>query len=240
MLILFDVDATLITTARAGIAAMGRAGRELHAPDFDEHKVDYSGRLDPLIINDLLNAHGIEPTPTNTRDFHAGYKKHLTHLLNPTDGSPSPAQPCPGIPELLDALDNIPALTLGLLTGNYEDTGTVKLNAANIDVARFDIRVWGDHSPHDPPSRDHLPPIALQRFHERTGEPIDPAHVLIIGDTPNDIACAKASNCRALAVATGIFTTADLAHADRAVETLHDTQDILQWITQPLNSNTNS
>jgi len=233
VLVLFDVDATLITTARAGIFAMGHAGRERFGDRFDEHAVDYSGRLDPLIIHDLLSAHNIEPTPDAVDDFHAGYKQHLDTLLNPADGSPSPARPCPGVPELLDALDRTTGLTLGLLTGNFEDTGTIKLNAAGIDLERFDIRVWGDHSPHTPPARDHLPPIALERFHQRTGEPIDPAHVTVIGDTPHDISCALANNCRALAVATGIFDLDQLDHAHRAVPDLADTDDILNWITAP-------
>ena len=56
MLILFDVDATLITTSRTGIQAMGLAGRAAFGDSFDEHRVEYAGRLDPLIIADLLTA----------------------------------------------------------------------------------------------------------------------------------------------------------------------------------------
>jgi FMN phosphatase YigB (HAD superfamily) len=95
MLVLFDVDATLITTARAGVHAMGRHGRATFGQNFDEHRVEYSGRIDPLIIRDLLLAHDIEPTADSIEAFRLGYKEHLTTLLNPS-GEPSPAQPCPG------------------------------------------------------------------------------------------------------------------------------------------------
>ncbi len=233
MLILFDVDATLITTARAGVHAMGRHGRNTFGEHFDENRVEYSGRIDPLIIHDLLVAHDIEPTPDAVQAFRLGYREHLTDLLNP-DAGDSPAQPCPGVPELLDRLEAVDGLTLGLLTGNFPDTGAVKLAAARIDIARFDIRVWGDDSPNQPPTRDQLPGVALERFHQRTGEPIDPQHVLIVGDTPHDISCARAHNCRVLAVATGAYSTEQLAQADRTVDDLSQTHDIVDWMTAPL------
>lgn len=232
MLLLFDVDATLITTSRVGIDAMGRHGRETVGDHFDEHTVEYAGRIDPLIIRDLLLAHEIEPTRERIDAFRLGYKAHLTDLLNPLNGA-SPAKPCPGVPELLDAIEAIKGVTLGLLTGNFPETGAAKLTAAGIDIARFDVRVWGNDSPHDPPSRDHLPGVALQRFHERAGEPIDPSHVTIIGDTPHDVACARAHGCRALAVATGKFGVDELATADRAVPDLSATSDVVAWLMAP-------
>ena len=233
MLILFDVDATLITTSRAGVHAMGQHGRAAFGDHFDEHRIEYDGRIDPLIIRDLLLAHDIDPNEDAVQAFRLGYKQRLVELLN-ADGSPAQARPCPGVPELLDRLERTPGLTLGLLTGNYPDTGAVKLAAAGIDIERFTIRVWGDESPEHPPSRDQLPGVALQRFQHRTGEPIDPAHVLIVGDTPRDIACARAHNCRVLAVATGKHSVDDLAHADRAAPDLSDTDDVVRWMTEPL------
>lgn len=233
MLILFDVDATLITTSRAGVYAMGRHGRSTFGDDFDENRVEYAGRIDPLIIRDLLLAHEIEPTAEAVEAFRLGYKQHLTTLLNP-DGEPSPAQPCPGVPELLDRLEGVEGLTLGLLTGNFPDTGAVKLAAAGIDLERFAIRVWGDDSPERPPTRDSLPGVALQRYHDATGEPIDPAHVLVVGDTPHDISCGRAHNCRVLAVATGAYSVEQLSAADRAVPDLSATEDLVEWITEPL------
>lgn len=228
MLILFDIDATLITTARCGIEAMGLAGRALFGPSFDEGKVTYAGRLDPLIIRELLDAHGQPSTAADIGRFRDAYREHLTALF----GNGWHARACPGVHELLGALDGAPGLTLGLLTGNYPETGAIKLRACGVDPDRFRVRVWGDDSPHDPPARDHLPPVAFRRFEEALGRRVEPGRVTIIGDTPHDIGCARAHGCRSLGVATGQFSVDDLtrAGADRAVRTLESTQEIAAWL----------
>ncbi len=228
MLILFDIDATLLTTTRAGIKAMGFAGRELYGPSFDEHAVEYSGRLDPLIIRDLLTIHGYPVNADAIQGFRDGYRRHLGALLEDR----SLARPCPGVMDLLGALPKTPGVTLGLLTGNFPETGGMKLRAAGIDPDWFPITAWGNESPHHPPARDHLPPVALARFAARTGQAIDPRRVVIIGDTPHDVSCARAHGLRSLAVATGMFTVDQLAAsgADRAVETLVDTRGVIAWL----------
>lgn len=231
MLILFDVDATLITTSRTGIAAMGDAGRDLFGPSFDETRVEYAGRLDPLIIADLHRAHGLEPDEAAMRRFRAAYLGRLEQRLS----VPGLARPCPGVPELLIGLSGMDSVVLGLLTGNYPETGSVKLRAAGIDPGRFPIRVWGDESPSTPPTRADLPQVALDRYRALAGrEPVD---VVIVGDTPHDVACAKAHRCRALGVATGPFGVSALraAGADHAVEFLTPTSEVIRWLTTPTN-----
>lgn len=230
MLILFDVDATLITTSRAGIIAMGHAGRELYGPGFDESRVDYAGRLDPLIIADLLRAHGREASEAEIEGFRAGYRKHLGLLLQDR----SKARPCPGVLELLSALEVAsmrPAL--GLLTGNFPETGAIKLRASGVLPERFSVQVWGCDSPRTPPARDHLPPVAMERYRAAFGRALAPEHVTIIGDTPHDIACARAHGCRSLGVATGQFSVDQLrdAGADLAVPDLSATACIASWLT---------
>jgi phosphoglycolate phosphatase len=229
MLILFDIDATLITTSRTGIWAMGEAGRELLGPHFDESVVEYAGRLDPLIIGELLTAHGQAPTPAARETFRQAYKRHLEAKVH----LPGLAKACPGVPELLDALAVRADVTLGLLTGNFPETGAIKLRASGVDPERFSIAAWGNDSPHDPPARDHLPPVAMGRFRAKYGRAIEPERVTIIGDTPHDIRCAHAHGCRALGVATGQFTVEKLvrAGADHAVDDLSDTDEVLAWLT---------
>ncbi len=228
MLVLYDIDATLIRTSRLGITAMGLAGRDRYGDAFDEHRVEYAGRLDPLIIADLLAAHAIEATPEAVASFRAGYGEHLERLLR-ADGV---AGPCPGVPALLDAVDGLDGVATGLLTGNYPETGTIKLRACGIDPGRFAIHVWGCDSPHEPPARDHLPAVALDRYAAHAGRRLAGADVAIIGDTPHDIACARAHGCRVLAVATGRYGLDELAHADRAVADLSATEEIVAWLMQ--------
>lgn len=234
MLILFDVDATLLTTSRAGIAAMGHAGRALFGPSFSEHTVEYAGRLDPLIIVDLLRAHGVEPSPAEVTRFRAGYRDHLRALL----ASGDLARPCAGVPALLAALRERSTAVVGLLTGNFPETGAIKLRAAGIEPDDFPIQVWGDDSPHHPPAREHLPAVGLARYRARYERAIVGADITIVGDTPHDIACARAHGCRSLGVATGMFGVEQLvaAGADHAVKDLSSTQEIVRWLLSPASS----
>lgn len=228
MLILFDIDATLLTTGGAGITAMGHAGRDLFGGHFNERSVEYAGRLDPLIIADLLAAHALEPTSDAMARFRAAYHAHLGVLLSAS----GVAEPCPGVIDLLDALAGAEGVTLGLLTGNFPETGALKLRAGGIDPDRFAVSAWGCDSPLDPPAREHLPPVAMERYRVLHEREIAGDRVTIIGDTPHDVSCGKAHGCRVLAVATGMFPVEalDAAGADRAVRTLEDTAEIARWL----------
>ncbi len=106
----------------------------------------------------------------------------------------------------------------------------MKLQMAGVDPEGFAIRVWGDDSPHDPPARDHLPGVAIERVSEAWGRQARGEEVVVIGDTPHDISCARAHGCRVLAVATGKFSAAELSHADETVEDLGDIEAVMRWI----------
>ncbi len=232
---LFDIDATLIKTGGAGMLALADAGRLLFGPGFSVEGVAFAGRLDPLIIGDLLVRNGIEPTPEHRAAMRQGYREALEARFAAESGSWT----LPGVHELLGALAGLADRgsggdgarpTLGLLTGNFPETGTLKLKLAGIDPQRFDVCVWGDDSPHDPPAREHLPGVAMERASAAWGRPARGEEVVVIGDTPHDISCARAHGCRVLAVATGQFSAPDLAHADRTVEDLSETEEVLRWL----------
>lgn len=227
MLIFFDIDATLLTSGGVGIRAMVDAGRELFGPSFTAEGIPFAGRLDPLILSDMLVKSGQRPTPEAMAAMRRVYRRHLEGYL-----ARGPAKACPGVFPLLDRLAAAEGVTLGLLTGNFEETGSLKLRSAGIEPGLFHIHVWGDDSPHEPPSRDQLPGIGLDRYRSRFSRAADPRRTVIIGDTPHDVACARAHNCRALGVATGQFTREQLAAsgADRAVDTLAATDDIATWL----------
>ncbi|MCC7388558.1 MAG: HAD hydrolase-like protein [Phycisphaerales bacterium] len=227
MLILFDIDATLLTTKGAGVRAMVDAGKQIHGQSFHSDGIDFAGRLDPLILADLLAANGIPPTADALAAMRRVYAGALARRL--ADGDTS--RPLPGVMALLTRVTAMTdRCTTGLLTGNFAETGSMKLQAAGIDPDGFAIRVWGDDSPHHPPARDHLPGVAIQRAGEAWGRPARGDEVVVIGDTPHDIACARAHGCRAIAVATGKFTTDDLAHADLTLDTLADTDRVMNWL----------
>jgi phosphoglycolate phosphatase-like HAD superfamily hydrolase len=236
MLLFFDIDATLINTSRSGMHSMLDAGRDLYGPSFRVEGIDFAGRLDPLILADLLLHNHQEPTPNALADLRARYRIHLERRL----AQPGIGRALPGVLPLLDRLRAMPEITLALLTGNFADTGQMKLRACGIDPDWFPIRVWGDESPHSPPARHHLPPLGLERFHARHNRTLPPHHAVIIGDTPHDVACAKAHGLRSLAVATGSssFSQLHAAHPDRVVQDLSETDSILAWLTMPASTRT--
>lgn len=228
-LFLFDIDGTLIHSKGAGIVAMQRAaGRALNT-DVDAASVDYAGRLDPLIMADMLSAAGHDPTPESLAAFRTAYAAELTALF---DAGKAVARALPGVHDVLETVFASPSAAVGLLTGNFEETGSLKLRAAGIDPARFHVRVWGDESPHAVPARDHLPEIGLARWSALTGRAMAGDRVIVIGDTPHDVACAKAHGCRSLAVATGRFSESELASAgaDRTVADLTDVVSVTDWL----------
>jgi phosphoglycolate phosphatase-like HAD superfamily hydrolase len=230
MLILFDIDATLITTSGVGIRAMTDAGRELYGPGFKVEGIEFAGRLDPLIIMDMFRASGVPVIPESLFRFRAAYERHLRRrIVEPT----TVARALPGVHQLVDALEKIDGVTLGLLTGNFAETGAIKLRHCGLEPDRFPLQVWGDESRSSPPRREDLPGVAIKRYHERYQRPIESARTVVIGDTPHDIRCAKEHQCRSLAVATGSFGMETLAShtPDLVVQDLTETDVLVRWLT---------
>lgn len=231
MLILYDIDMTLLETDHVGIGIMERVGAACFGEGFTTRGVEFGGCLDVDIIKRLLTHNGVEPTIERVDRVREGYRDGLAAL-----GS-GWARPLGGAMELLAytmSMDERP--TIGLLTGNFPETGAIKLRAAGYDPGVFEVCAWGDDAPFEDPKRHHLPPVAMDRMAER-GTPIaDPASVLIIGDTVHDVACARAHGCTVLGVATGHHTGEQLkdAGADRVVENLSDTRRVGAWIRQHL------
>jgi phosphoglycolate phosphatase len=229
MLILFDIDMTLLETKHIGIDCLGHAGRTLFSPNFTIEGIVFGGALDPVIISDMLQLNNIEPTDEHIQMMRVGYREHLESLSKVR----SVARPLPGAHDLVFATASDPSKpAVGLLTGNYPETGEIKLRAAGFDPSLFTINAWGDSSPYSPPLRSHLPPVAIRRYSALKSMEIDPQSVLIIGDTIHDVSCAKDNGCRALAVATGHASFDELvaAGADHTLNDLTDTEGIIEWI----------
>ncbi len=225
MLVLFDIDGTLVLTSRAGLKAMAEAGRRLFGPGFSFDGVDFAGRLDPAIWADVAASNAIENPDALHQEFRATYASILEErfLADPT------AYLLPGVESLLGRLDEHHAVTLGLVTGNYPETGRLKIQTAGLDPALFPVAAWGC----DGKSRRDLPPLAMRLYEEQMGRPIEPDRVVIIGDTPHDIDCAHANGCRAIGVATGPAHNIDELREhkpDLALDDLSDTDAIMDWL----------
>lgn len=231
MLILFDIDMTLLETDHIGITLLEEAGRALFTPTFTAEGVSFGGCLDPVIIAQMLTNNGAEPSTQNIAALREHYHRGLKHAA---DQQPV-ARALPGAHALVNATRDHPGIeAIGVLTGNYPETGGIKLASAGFDPDHFTINAWGDDSPHPLPLRAHLPPVAIEHFRAHTARPIEPQQVVIIGDTVHDISCARDNNCIALGVATGHATRQELEDqgAHLVVDDLTRTQDLLEWITR--------
>jgi len=225
-LILWDVDGTLLHSGGAGRAAMAAAGCALFGAHFSLDGVEMGGQLDSAIWAALCHTNGIAGPPDHEPRFRSTYAGLLEQRL----GSGPPAQLLPGIAALVSALGSRPALTQGILSGNYPETGRLKVASAGLDPDAFRVCAWGP----DAATREALVPVALERHAAHTGARIDPKHVTIVGDTLRDIACARANGCRVLSVATGMVAADELAadEPDLLLGDLTDFEGVLAWLVR--------
>ena len=229
ILVLFDIDGTLLRTRGAGLTSMYAAGRSLFGDRFTIEDVDFAGRLDRDIWKQAAQSSGIDDTDANHARFRAAY----TNVFNEAfERGTAESHLLPGVPTMLDRLHHDARISLGIVTGNYPETGRIKLERAGIDPSRFGACAWGCDGTH----RRELPPLAMRRHTQISGLAVDPRRVVVIGDTPHDIDCARHAGCRSIAVATGPSYSLDAlsAHApDHLAADLTDTEGLVRWILNP-------
>jgi len=224
-LVLFDIDGTLVLTGRAGIRAMNRACEEVigHVGALDG--IPVAGRTDWIILHDALGAIGHALDDDLFARLRDAYVGHLEEAIaEPGEGVKAVM---PGIRPLLDTLAARPDVFLALLTGNFERSARIKL--AHFDLWRyFRCGAFGD----DAADRNALVPFALERANGCGLEAIPPESIFVIGDTPHDVACARAVGAVPIAVATGTFTVDQLraSGAEIVFEDLSDTDAVLRLI----------
>lgn len=207
--------------------AMNRTGRALFGEDFSFHGIDFGGNLDPLIFRSATDMHGIAFDEAVHSRFRNDYARHLQEELQTAAAD---LIILPGVKQLIHTLRTHPEITLGLLTGNYHTTGPIKLMAIGIEPAWFEITAYGDEAA----DRPALVALAIDRFRVLCGEPVSPADIVVIGDTPRDIACAHANQCRCVAVATGHHDVDSLAEAgaDAVLNDLSETDAVLSILLE--------
>ncbi len=194
--VLFDIDGTLLLTAGAGLQAFASTFVDLFGIDTTSSDIAFAGRSDRAIALELMESHGVEPSAENWHRFVEAYPRHLERTLPQCDG-----QILPGVVGLLNQLQAMEDVILGLLTGNLRQGATQKLSHYGL-AERFLFGGFGDLFT----DRNAIASQAYEqaRFHAR-------GHlggVLVIGDTEHDISCARSIDALAVAVPTG-HTSAD-------------------------------
>jgi phosphoglycolate phosphatase len=211
-LVLFDIDGTILLTAGAGrraiVAALSaEVGR---SEAFD--RIRFDGKTDPQIVAEMLEAVGAEE-PREAARVARLCQAYVSHLEAELERPTTRTTLMPGVPELLDRLEARNDVVLGLLTGNVERGAALKLRSGGIAPERFRVGAYGSDAAHRP----DLASIAARRAEALFGCVPRGAEVVVIGDTPADVACGAGIEARALGVATGAYSVSDLeacgAHA---------------------------
>jgi phosphoglycolate phosphatase-like HAD superfamily hydrolase len=224
-LILFDIDGTLLLSGRAGLRAMTRAFQDTFGITDAFKGENFGGRTDSYLVSKALQNAGLPDTPEQHERFRENYIPLLAEEIeHPGTGHKGLM---PGARELLEALHDHHHLHLALLTGNYRDAAEIKLQHFEI----WDFFEWGAFSD-DSADRNELVPIARRRAgtYDIPDEAIE--RVIVIGDTPHDIECARVAGARSIAVATGGFTIEQLKEfgADEVLKDLSDTDAVLSLL----------
>lgn len=221
-LILFDIDGTLIRSHGAGRASLVAALKELFGTAGPIDSYHMSGKTDARIVTDLLTAIGLAP-----REIEVKLPQVYARMAEKgrTIFWEKEIAPCPGVDTLLPKLQRQENVILGLLTGNASLTAPLKLKAAGINSDQFRVGVYGSESV----DRNALPAIAAKRAESLTGTAVDGKNMVIIGDTPADIMCARAGRATAVAVASGWHAapTLEKYQPDYLLNDLRDTERVL-------------
>jgi phosphoglycolate phosphatase len=194
-LLLFDIDGTLLSSGPTARKVFSEALIEVFGTPGAIETYRFEGKLDPLIVQELMIEAGIHHSIVTGRltmalDTYLDRLEAVLALEKPTLK--------PGVLPLIEQVAKSPGLVNALLTGNVERGARLKLTAADL-WHHFSFGVWGD----DGARRTELGRVALQRAREVTGMQFQGRDCVVIGDSTHDVDCGKAMGARVVGVATG-------------------------------------
>lgn len=195
-LVLWDVDGTLIHSAGIGATVFDRALERVlgTAPPSRLH---LSGKTDPQIVLEYLELMAVDGADGRLPEVLAAVEAEVVAAAGDLAGK---GRPLPGVPEVLARLASQEGVHQTVLTGNTAANASVKLTAFGLDRwLDLDTGAYGS----DDPDRCALVPVALDRARRLRGLDVGPDRTWVVGDTANDLACARAGGARCLLVATG-------------------------------------
>ena len=218
-LLLWDIDATLITTAGAGEKALQRVVARRYGVEDDLRDIEIAGRTDADIARSILEKYREDCTAENVTAFLDEYIAGLKELLPNSNG-----RVMPGVAEILERTQRNPDCILALLTGNLRRGAQLKLEHYGL-WHYFEFGAFADDH-HD---RNELGAFARRRALEKHGHDFAAGSIDVIGDTGHDIVCGKIFGARTIAVATGSWTREKLArhNPDFLFDDLSHTDEVI-------------
>jgi phosphoglycolate phosphatase-like HAD superfamily hydrolase len=228
-LVLWDIDGTLVRGGGVARDVFDEAVTAVLGRHPGDHRIRMGGKTDPQIALEILAYAALEEAEAS---------QHLPAVLAELERGLAAAAGelrrggivLPGVPEVLRALDAHPSVRSTVLTGNTQANALVKL-------AAFDLTPWIDVEigafGSDDADRTALVPVAMERARRVRGLDVRSADVWVVGDTPRDLACARAAGVRCALVATGHSPLEELraTDADAVFEDLGDVDAVVDLLT---------
>lgn len=209
-LVLFDIDGTLVLTGGAGVRALARTVEAVAGRPAPFDCIPLAGRTDWVILKDAMQRVGTELHRELFRELRDQYLVFLREEIELPGRSIKAVMP--GVRDLLERLRARDDVWLGLVTGNVADAARIKLE--HFDLWRyFCCGAFGD----DAEERNALVPFAIERARREGLPEIAANRVIVVGDTPLDVACALAAGAVPVGVATGGYTVEQLRHSGAGV-----------------------
>ena len=200
----WDIDGTLLTTGRAGVFALEEAARDVCGVEVDLQSMPTSGLTDSQIAARVIERCGQTVSPERLGSFLRAYERHLPERLGWRRG-----RVLPGVEEILEDVAQRPGVVSLLLTGNTRAGAAAKLAHYGLDGHLFDGGFCADTD-----DRGAIARRAWELAAEREGGEVVPEQTYVVGDTPHDVACARAIGARAVAVASGGYGRDELRAAE--------------------------
>jgi phosphoglycolate phosphatase len=224
-LVLWDIDGTLVDSAKLGRDAFFEAFERVvgHEPTT---MVPFAGRTDLEIAHDMFESEGVPDAETLLDRFEEAL---VAAMAARVDQLREIGRALPGTAQALEALHGHDGVIQSLLTGNVERNAMLKLQP--FGLARWiEFGCGGYGSDHR--MRGELVAIARGRAERAHETRIEPGRVVLIGDTPLDIAAAHQGGARAIGVATGPYDESELASAgaDEVLPGLADTERVVRAV----------
>ena len=221
-LILFDIDGTL-TRTQNGFVPFNRAIVDTFNVTGDIRSVFPDGMTDPHILEEIFAK--MEAKISISRGQLIQFADHLRrNYAAALENGTTTIRALAGVPELLESLSVAKQFAQGVVTGNFEATARIKLEAAGL-VRHLSLGAYASDSSHRP----DLPPIAKRRWEKSAGRAIPSDACVIVGDTPKDLEAARANGMKCVLVGTGRHPIEELRHhaPDAAIPDLTDTGAVI-------------
>jgi phosphoglycolate phosphatase len=215
VVVLFDVDETLIHSGGSGARSWMAAFQKIYGIPADIGSHTSAGETDPQVARETFK--GVLGRDPESRELALLYAQYLLHLSDDIWTSKE-YRVLPGAEQTLVALGEA-GVTLGIVSGAMEGAARTKLMPANLN-RYFIFGTYGS----DSPKRPELTKIGLERA-SLLHDGLEPTEVFVVGDTPLDIAAAKAAGAVSVGVATGHYSVDQLREAggDHVLGSLEET-----------------